>query len=183
MDADDISVPNRCEKQLERFAKNSALTVLGGYIEEFDQDPDQPFAIRSVPDTNDQIRHFARRRQPFNNMTVMYRRSAVLDVGGYRPLRRNEDYDLYVRLLHKGYYAENLPFTVVKARVDQHACQRRASWETLKGTVLSRWNSVRLGYSSVWDLIVCCAGETLICICPGKVQQFLYQRFLRQDVK
>lgn len=183
MDADDISVPDRCEKQLKKFDDNRDLAVLGGYIEEFDQDPDCPFAVRSVPDTNEEIRHFARRRQPFNNMTVMYRRSAVLDVGGYRPLRRNEDYDLYVRLLHKGYHAENLPCTLVKARVDQHACQRRASWETLKGTVLSRWNSFRLGYSSVWDLIVCCGGETLICICPGKVQQFLYQRFLRQDVK
>ena len=182
LDADDIAVPDRCEKQLERFAANDALTVLGGFLQEFDRDPDRPFAIRPVPETNEDIRRFARRRQPFNNTTVMFRRSAVQAVGGYRPLRRNEDYDLYVRLLLKGYYAENLPHTLVKAKVDRDACQRRASWATLKGTAVSRWSAVRLGYSSVWDFIVCCAGETLICVCPGKVQQLLYQRFLRQDV-
>ena len=33
-------------------------------------------------------------------MTVMYKRSAVLKVGGYKAMTRSEDYDLYVRILH-----------------------------------------------------------------------------------
>lgn len=180
MDADDIAVPDRCEKQLARFRENPDLAVLGGIIEEFDQDPQAPFALRYVPAANAQIRKFARRRQPFNNQTVMYRRDAVEQIGGYRQLRRCEDYDLYLRLLHAGFYAENLEDVLVKVRVDSGAMSRRASRSTLRGVVNSRWYAFRIGYSSLLDFLICVAGEFVILICPGSVQQFIYSTFLRR---
>lgn len=183
MDGDDIAVPDRCEKQLEMFRNNDQLMVAGGYIEEFDQDPNEPFAIRSVPTEYEEIRKFARRRQPFNNMTVMYRRSAVRAVGGYRDFRRNEDYDLYLRMLNAGYYAKNISDILVKARVNKGAYSRRASWSTLDGCVRSRWNAYRIGYSSLLDFLVCAIGETIIVISPIKLQHFIYQQFLRKKSK
>lgn len=180
MDADDIAVPQRCEKQLKLFADNPALAVAGGYIEEFDEDPDVPFAVREVPLTNGQIRKFARRRQPFNNVSVMYRKAAVLAVGGYRNLRRAEDYDLYVRLLKAGCEAANLGEVLVKARVDRGAYARRASWSTLCSCASSRWNAFRIGYSSIIDVLVCVVGEFVILISPPKLQHFLYSCFLRK---
>lgn len=181
MDADDLAVPDRCEKQVKLFRENPELAVCGGFIEEFDQDPAEPFSIRAVPTTNEEIRKFARRRQPFNNMTVMYRRSAVQAVGGYRSFRRSEDYDLYLRLLHGGYPAENLPDILVKARVDNSAFSRRASVATLRGCARSRWYAYRIGYSSLLDVAVCVAGELVILISPARVQQFIYSKFLRKD--
>ena len=180
MDADDIAVPDRCEKQLKLFAQDPALTVSGGFIEEFSEDADKPFAIRGVPLTNDEIRRFARRRQPFNNMTVMYRRSAVQAVGGYRDLRRSEDYDLYLRLLHNGYVGSNLSDILVKARVNSGSLGRRGSLDTLRGCARSRGYAVKIGFSSVWDYLVCVNGELLIMICPGFIRRFLYSTFLRQ---
>lgn len=181
MDADDISVPCRCEMQLKKFEENPELTVIGGYIEEFENDPDKAFAIRSVPQKNEDIRHFARRRQPFNNVTVMYRRSKVLAVGGYKSLRRCEDYDMYLRLLNNGYYVENLLDILVKVRVDKRANMRRASFSTLLGCIKSRWTAYRIGYSSLFDFLYCCAGELIILVCPGKIQQKIYSRFLRDS--
>lgn len=181
MDADDLAVPDRCEKQVKQFRENPELAVCGGFIEEFDQDPAEPFSIRAVPTTNEEIRKFARRRQPFNNMTVMYRRSAVQAVGGYRSFRRSEDYDLYLRLLHGGYPAGNLPDILVKARVDNSAFSRRASVATLRGCARSRWYAYRIGYSSLLDVAVCVAGELVILISPARVQQFIYSKFLRKD--
>lgn len=183
MDADDIAIADRCERQLEQFQQNPDLIVLGGYIEEFDEDPNCPFSIRSVPESNEEIRKFARRRQPFNNMTVMYRQSAVHAVGGYRSFRRSEDYDLYLRLLQNGYLAGNIPQILVKARVNRHAHARRASWSTLKGCAESRWYAFRIGYSSFWDFLICVTGELVIFISPNKVQQMLYSRFLRKSVE
>lgn len=180
MDADDIAVPDRCEKQVARFRDNPKLAVLGGIIEEFDQDPLTPFAVRHVPAEYEEIRKFARRRQPFNNTTVMYRRSAVVAVGGYRKLRRCEDYDLYIRLLHGGMRAENLRDVLVKVRVDNGACSRRASMSTLHGVIHSRWHAFRLGYSSLLDFLICTMGELVILVCPSGVQQFIYNSFLRQ---
>lgn len=180
MDADDISVPTRCEMQLKRFAQCPELTVLGGYIEEFDQEPGKRIAVRSVPLSNEKIREFARRRQPFNNMTVMYRREAVLKVGGYRDLRRSEDFDLYIRLLHAGYYCENLDQILVYARVNADAFARRASWGTLAGCADSRWRSFRLGYASLLDVCVCVSGELVIMLSPPGLRKYIYQRFLRK---
>lgn len=180
MDADDISVPDRCEMQVKRFEENPNLTVLGGMIAEFDQDPEKPFSIREVPTDNAAIRAFARRRQPFNNMAVMYRRSAVLEVGGYRNFRRSEDYDLFLRLLHAGYEAANLDKILVNARVDRDAYSRRASWGTLEGCARSRWYAYKVGYSSLLDVAVCVAGEFVILVSPARLQQFIYERFLRK---
>lgn len=182
MDADDLAVPTRCEHQLQLFERNPELVIAGGYIEEFDEDPDTPFSVRDVPLDCDAICKYSRRRQAFNNQTVMYRRSVVESVGGYRDLRRSEDFDLYLRLLHSGAAAQNLPEVLVKVRVNNAAMMRRASWETLKGCAQSRWYSFRLGYASLVDVIICVCGEFVIWISPARVQQFIYQHFLRKGV-
>ena len=182
MDADDISMPGRCEAQLRRFAEVRDLTILGGDIEEFGTDPDAPFSVRSVPKTNPEIRAYARRRQPFNNVTVMMRRSAVLDVGGYRPLRRNEDYDLYIRLLHRGYYAENLPQILVKVRVDSDSYHRRCSFSSFRGILRSRWTAFAIGYSTLPDLLYCCLGSLFLLLCPGKVRKLVYMTMFRRKL-
>lgn len=180
MDADDLAVPDRCEKQLRYFAENPHLAVLGGFIEEFDRDENQPYDVREVPLTNEAIHKFARRRQAFNNVTVMYRKSAVIAVGGYRPLRRAEDFDLYARLLHSGCYAENMPDILVKVRVNRDACGRRTSWETLKGFVHARWLAYRLGFSSIVDFLVASGTQCVMFLFPRKLQNFVYSRFLRK---
>lgn len=182
MDADDMAALQRCELQLKAFATCPQLTILGGYLAEFDCDPKEPYAIREVPLKNEDIRKFARRRQPFNNVTVMYRKDAVLKVGGYRPMGRNEDFDLYIRLLHAGYYAMNLAEILTSARTDRTAMIRRASWPTLKGCAKSRWYSMRMGYCSILDFLVCVGGQFAVWICPVCIQEWFYQKFLRKVV-
>lgn len=183
MDADDVANLRRCELQLNMFSDYPQLAVLGGYLAEFECDSRKPYAIREIPLKNEDIRKFARRRQPFNNVTVMYRKTAVLKVGGYRPMERNEDFDLYVRLLHAGYYAMNLSEILTYARTDKTAMMRRASWQTLKGCAKSRWNSMRIGYCSILDFLVCVVGQFAVWICPVHVQEWIYQKFLRKKVE
>ena len=180
MDADDLSLPERCEKQVTLFTQNNELAVVGGYIAEFEKDPQKPFAIRKVPARNEEICKFARRRQPFNNVTVMYKKSAVLGVGSYRRLNRCEDFDLYVRMLHAGYRAQNIEDILVNVRVDNEGTSRRASFDTLRGVMRSRGHAVKIGFASVWDYLVCVTGELLIVICPDTVRRFIYNKFLRQ---
>lgn len=182
MDSDDLSVPDRCEKQLARFAAKPELALVGGIIEEFDNRTGRVNAARCLPLDHEGICRFARRRSPINNVTAMYRRSAVLAAGGYRDLRRGTDYDLYLRMLIDGCRAENLPDTLVKVRVDAGDYRRRASWTTLKSCAGIWWYACRKGFSSPVDLLVCLAGQTFLVLCPGRVQQMLYQKFLRREV-
>ena len=181
MDSDDIAIPTRCEKQLERFVQCPELTVLGGHIAEFDTDPQNPISIRAVPIENKAIRQFARRRQPFNNMTVMYRRNAVLAVGGYRKLKRGEDFDLFIRLIASNYYCENLDSILVHARTDKDALSRRGAMDSLKGCIKSRWTAHKLGCASLLDFCMCVCGELVIMISPLWLKKYLYSRFLRKS--
>lgn len=182
MDSDDISVPDRCEKQMARFAAKPELSILGGVIEEFDNRTGKVCSARSVPMDYAGICKFARRRSPINNVTAMYRRSAVLAAGGYRDLRRGTDYDLYLRMLINGCYAENLPDTLVKVRVDAGDYRRRTSWGALKCCAGIWWYAWRKGFSTLADLLICLAAQTFMIICPGRVQKMLYRKFLRRKV-
>lgn len=183
MDSDDISLPERCEKQLLCFAAKPDLILLGGVIEEFDNQTGQTVSVRVPPENNDEIRRYARRRSPVNNVTAMYRKSAALAVGGYRDLRRAEDYDLYLRMLIHGCYAENLPDTLVRVRMDADAHRRRVSWSALKGFCETRWHAWRSGYSSLADLLICLGGQLFLLLCPGSIQQIMYKTFLRRTKK
>lgn len=176
MDSDDISVLDRCERQLKEFAEDDRLTVVGGNILEFTEDPAKPVSRRLVPCDNEGIQKYARRRQPFNNMTVMYKRSAVLKVGGYKAMTRSEDYDLYVRILHEGYYCKNINDDLVFAWIKENAADRRTSYVTYRGFIKTRWSALRSGFSSPWDFLVACGAQTVVFLSPAFLQKLIYRK-------
>lgn len=55
MDADDISVSYRFEKQLKIFDNNSSVSLVGGMITEFIDDPANIVAMRTVPSKDSEI--------------------------------------------------------------------------------------------------------------------------------
>ena len=83
MDSDDISYNTRCEKQLKEFEKDKNLDLLGGYISEFEVNIFNEVAIKKVPLNYEDIIKYARRRNPFNNVTIMYKKSKAIECGGY----------------------------------------------------------------------------------------------------
>ena len=177
-----ISVLDRCERQLKEFAEDDRLTVVGGNILEFTEEPAKPVSRRLVPCDNEGIQKYARRRQPFNNMTVMYKRSAVLKVGGYKAMTRSEDYDLYVRILHEGYYCKNINDDLVFARIKENAADRRTSHATYRGFIKTRWSALRLGFSSPWDFLVACGAQTVVFLSPAFLQKLIYRKILHKPV-
>ena len=48
MDTDDLSKPNRCEKQLKVFDSNPELSIVGAYVDEFYNSPDEIISTRVV---------------------------------------------------------------------------------------------------------------------------------------
>lgn len=180
MDADDIAYSTRCEKQLKAFAEHPEVALVGGHIAEFVKEPCFVTSYRKVPLHQDEILAFAKRRMPFNNQTVMYRKSAVLSIGGYSDLRRCEDYDLYVRLLHHGYSAINIDEPLVYFRLTEDAYKRRGKWDTFKGFILVRWKMYRMGFSKFGDFLLPCLAECVVCLVPTQVKKWIYERFLRE---
>lgn len=176
MDADDIAVPGRLELQLAAFEKDPKLALLGGQLAEFSEDRNKVVSMRKVPTTAKAIKKFARRRSPFNNQTVMYKKSAVLAVGGYPELNRSEDYYLFSKLMAEGYRVKNLAEVLVYFRLDKDAIGRRRTWRHTKEIIHARNEIRKLGVSGWLDFVIAAAGQIMVFVLPSFFARWLYRR-------
>lgn len=125
MDADDIARSDRCEKQLQYMLKHPETAIVGGQIQEFYGSESNIVGERIVPLTDSDIKSYMKKRCPLNHVTVMFRKSDVKSVGGYRHLPYNEDYDLWIRMSLAGFEFANLPDILVDVRVGHDMYERR----------------------------------------------------------
>lgn len=125
MDADDISVADRFEKQLKAFAEHPEVSVVGGLINEFINTIDNRVSTRIVPEQDADIKKYLKSRCPMNLVTVMLRKSDIMKVGGYQDWYCEEDYFLWIRLTLGGYKFYNIQENLVNVRVGDDMYQRR----------------------------------------------------------
>ncbi len=78
MDSDDISLPERFERQMAHLARHPEIDVLGCSLSEFESDPDLITATKSSPAD---VTQYIKFRSPVNHATVIFRKSAVLAAG------------------------------------------------------------------------------------------------------
>lgn len=180
MDTDDISKPDRCEKQLKMFEEYPELAIVGSYVDEFYSTPDEVVSVRAVPTTHNEIYEFAKRRSAFNHPAVMYSKSAVLSVGGYGNLRRNQDVDLFGRMLFSGCKAANIGESLLWFRSNDALAKRRKSWENTKSYIDTIKKFWKMGYSSFGDYMMIAAAQMGMFLCPAKLQHWIYKKFLRK---
>ena len=123
MDSDDISLPDRFEKQLAYMETHRECDIVGGQMTEFIDTPDNIVGRREVPLTNEEIYEFMKSRCALNHVTVMFRKEAVLKAGNYQDWFWNEDYYLWVRMMMAGCKFANIPDVAVNVRsgADQYA--------------------------------------------------------------
>lgn len=140
MDTDDIAAPHRFQAQCEYLTAHPEIDLLGAQIAEFDTQPEHANAARIVPQNYTQIIDFSKKRNPFNHMTVAYKKTAVLQAGGYQHHVFMEDYNLWLRMLANGVQAANLPDTLVFARTGAGMLTRRRGWQYIR----SEWQLCRL---------------------------------------
>lgn len=132
MDTDDISTPERFQKQIDFIQKNPDVVLFGGQILEFDESPEQANTLKAVPIDEQEIKYFAQSRSPFNHVTVAFNRKVILDVGGYQHHLFMEDYNLWLRVLSKGYKVSNIPEVLVLVRGGRAMSRRRRGWQYIQ---------------------------------------------------
>jgi glycosyltransferase involved in cell wall biosynthesis len=153
MDSDDIALSNRLEEQFKYLIKNSEIDIVGSWICEFDNNPEFCSKERRVPESHDAIVKFAKNRNPLNHMTVVFRKDAVMDVGGYIPMNGFEDYYLWMRMLLQGKQFANLPQVLLKARTGQGMISRRQGWKYAKDELVLEKAAYRMGFWSEIELV------------------------------
>lgn len=179
MDADDISVPSRFERQIGFLNENPDIDIVGGYIEEFDTDPDYPIARREVPPTHEGIEQMARFRSPMNHATVMFNKEAVLHAGNYRAVDRMEDYDLWIRMLIDGATFANIPEVLVKVRAGEEMYGRRGGWEYAREEIRTQTEFYRRGFIPLPVFLFNIFTRTFLRLMPDTIRGEIYQRISR----
>ena len=132
MDADDISVHDRFEKQLSYLVEHPEIDIIGSQIEEFIGATDNIVGKRVVPQCDNDIKRYLKKRCPMNHMSIMFKKKSVLYAGNYQDWHYNEDYFLYCRMLLNSAVFHNLPDTLVYVRVGGEMYKRRGGWKYFK---------------------------------------------------
>lgn len=174
MDADDISTPDRFEKQISYLSTHPDVVVLGGQLKEFKDSIDNIITQRLVPTTHNEILHYGKSRAPINHSTSIYKKEEIIKVGGYQHHLLMEDYNLWIRVLAAGYKTANLPDTLLYMRSDgMHG--RRRGWIYVKG----EWQLFKLKrnlkFQSLPKALMLFIIRASVRLLPTSLLQYLYR--------
>lgn len=182
MDSDDISELDRCEKQINAFKADDELVIVGTDLYEFTNDPYAPTCYKMQPHTPEEIYEYGKRKNPFNHPTVMYKKSKILEKGGYSPFRRSQDIELFNRIVGGKAKCMNIKEPLLRYRKNENASQRRKSWESVSRIITVIFHSYKRGYSSLFDYIYVLISEMAIFVLPRKCVDFIYKNFYRKNI-
>lgn len=181
MDADDVCAPTRFERQLDFLTDHPDVDVVGSYLAEFSDDPEEPHAIREVPTAHDDIASMARHRSPMNQTTVVFRREVAMAAGNYRDVDRLEDYGLWVRMLLEGGRFANIPEVLVSARAGEEMYRRRGGWTYAREEVRFQRECWRWGFLSAPRALLNLLVRVPIRFVPNRIRGAVYARYFRED--
>lgn len=124
MDGDDLSHPERFERQINFLKKNSSFDLVGTSMQRFNENGlyDILYSIKK-PD-----KYTLRNKIPFNHATILTYKRVYDNLGGYtvsERTKRSQDYDLWFRFFKEGFKGDNLKEALYFVREDSAAIRRR----------------------------------------------------------
>jgi glycosyltransferase involved in cell wall biosynthesis len=181
MDSDDICLPERFEKEVTYLGENLDVALVSGYIREFNNYPNDIDSTRKVPIGYPNIIKYLKRRNAFNHMAVIFRKSAILAVGGYKEIHLFEDYDLWIRLVQAGYRVDNLEEVLVYVRIGNNMIGRRCGFDYAKKEIRFLYRQKNNHFISTKEFIKLLFLRIPMRFIPTKLLTFIYFYYLRKD--
>lgn len=137
MDGDDISMPDRFQKEYDFLESNRQYQWTGSNAALFDESGIWGVdRMPEIPEEEDFLPY-----SPYIHPSVMFRKEILLETGGYPTTeltRRCEDYELFMRLHKAGYHGYNLQEPLVQYREDENTYKKR--------TLQSRIREMKIRY-------------------------------------
>lgn len=128
MDADDISLPNRLERQMKYLEKNH-YDLIGGITEMINENGSLLYSIKSVPTDPKKINKALRYSQCVAHPTWLGKKEVFEKNAGYRHMPLCEDYDFTLRAVLNGFVISNLNEAVLKYRMTSNSISRSNLFE------------------------------------------------------
>lgn len=181
MDTDDIAREDRFEKQIQEFKNDEQLDICGSHIKEFYNSVNEIKAIRKVPLSDNEIKNYQKRRDGFNHVTVMFKKSVVLGAGNYQHALLMEDSLLWVNMIMYGAKCMNIDDYLVYVRTGENMYQRRGGWSYFKKYCSGRKKILETRYISKLDYFVTLAVQFCVAMIPGSLRKFVFEKLLRDN--
>ena len=138
IDADDINLPERLEKQVEFLSNHPEIAVVGSQIDPIDEKGMRKEYSLPMPLNHDDIVHGMLSGHPISHPSVLFRRSSILQVGNYRDVANIEDYDLWLRVAQQ-YKIANLDSHLIEYRIHEKSTTILAIRENRLKKVVDDW--------------------------------------------
>ena len=173
MDADDISVIDRIEKETDFLEAHKEVNAVGGWIEEFNMDSQEKQVVVYAENMLD-IQTNLFKRNPMAHVTVCFRKDFFDTIPSYDVIKLNEDFDLWIRALKKGIKLHNLQEVLVKVRTNDAFFNRRKNikraWEVLS----LKWDISRT-FGFGFKGYVYALAHFLLFLSPSWIKQYIYK--------
>lgn len=128
MDADDISLPDRLERQMKYLEKNH-YDLIGGITEMINENGSLLYSIKSIPTDPKKINKALRYSQCIAHPTWLGKKEVFEKNAGYRHMPLCEDYDFTLRAVLNGFVISNLNEAVLKYRMTSNSISRSNLFE------------------------------------------------------
>ena len=126
VDTDDRSLPARFETQVRFLQQTSLVSVVGSMMREQNHKNTKTGSlVRTMPLSHDEISRTARKRNPINHPTVVFRKNDIIASGNYGDYRFFEDYELWARVILREHHLANIDQILVETETNTRFFARR----------------------------------------------------------
>jgi len=123
-DADDISHPERLEKQVKYLDGHPEIALVGTSMYQIDEKGKKLYFYKFPTSHNKIIKLLEKGENPFPHTSIMIRKSVINMIGGYRELfKKAQDYDLYLRVCER-FKVASIPEPLVQVRFHEESISR-----------------------------------------------------------
>jgi hypothetical protein len=178
-DADDYNTARRFRRMAEYARRNPEVDLFGSAILEVDAEG-TPLAVRQVPSEHGAIVSFLLRRNPFNHMTVAFKRGLIEGCGEYPDIYGREDYGLWAKMVTAGARCANLPEILVHATAGTDLYCRRGGLRYVQAERDLQILMVRLGLKSQLQGLLDGVARSSVFIAPVFLRRRIYETLLRR---
>jgi hypothetical protein len=131
MDADDISLPRRIEKQLSYLSSNPSVDFIGARCINIDEKGVELYRDEMIPEDMKLIESCLLNVDFINHPTWFFRKACSDKNKGYREITCAEDYDFLLRLITNGFVLSNTNEFLVKYRIRKSGISKSNSLKQL----------------------------------------------------
>ena len=178
-DGDDINHKDRFEEQLPFLY---LYDVVGSNIDEYDQFGNY-ISTRFVPKFNEEISKMMPFRNPINHMSVAFKKSKVMEVGGYPNLFLKGDYGLWIKLKAANFKFYNLEKSLVNASTGDRMIKDRGGARYILSELLLQKYLLQNGLTNLISAFFIFFFRSIVFILPVYLRSFIYKKFLRINKK